>query len=180
VFGEGIALHDDRIVQLTWKSERAFIWDANTMAAKGEYRYSGSGWGLCHDGQQFVMSDGTSTLQLRDSSTFELTDTIELDAAATPFRNFGLNELECVGDEVFANIYEYREIARISLSQRKVTAWIDTRNLLNHPDVPQEMLSGARDLNGIAHIPDSGHLLLTGKRWPRVFEVSLEPDELFR
>lgn len=180
VFGEGIALHDDRIVQLTWQSERAFVWDARTLAAQGEHRYSGSGWGLCHDGQQFVMSDGSSTLQLRDSESFELTDTIELDAAATPFRNLRLNELECVGDEVFANVFEYREIARISLSQRKVTAWIDTRNLLNHADVPTDMLSEVRDLNGIAHIAESGHLLLTGKRWPRIFEVRLVPDDLFQ
>jgi len=180
VFGEGIALHDSRIVQLTWRSERAYIWDAQTMASRGHYEYTGSGWGLCHNGEQFVMSDGSNILQLRDSNSFELKDTIELDAASSPYRNLRFNELDCVGDEVFANIYEYRELARISLSQRKVTAWIDTRNLLSHPDVPQDNLSQTRDLNGIAHMPDTGHLLLTGKRWPRLFEVRVVPDLLFR
>jgi len=126
------------------------------------------------------MSDGTDELQLRDSDTFELTGTVKVQSDEMPIRFFRLNELECVDGDVFANIFEYREIVRISLSDGKVEAWIDTRNLLQHPDVSEESRNNALDLNGIAHMTESGHFLLTGKYWPRLFEVRFIPDDLFR
>jgi glutaminyl-peptide cyclotransferase len=180
VFAEGIALHDDRVVQLTLDSQQALVWDAQTLLPRDEYRYDGPGWGLCHNGRSFVMSDGSNVLQVRDSRTFEIIDRIEIGQAEAPFRFLRFNELECFGDDIYANVQQFREIARISLSKRALTAWIDTRNLLNHPDVPEEYRATALELNGIAHVAERDVFLVTGKLWPRIFEVRLVPDQLFQ
>ena len=180
-FGEGLAVDGDRLVQLTLSSERALIWDFADLKSLGELPYQGEGWGLCHDGSRFIMSDGTGSLQFRDSGDFSLLKTLDVSSnAGTQFRFLRLNELECVKGDVYANVFEYRELVRISLSTGAITAIIDTRNLLRHPDVPAGTDESALDLNGIAYVPESGHFLLTGKYWPRVFEVALVTDELFR
>lgn len=181
LFGEGLARHGDRLVQLTLSSGRALVWDLKSLKQVGDLPYQGEGWGLCHDGTHFVMSDGTSSLQIRNSETFAVEKTIAVHSnAATQFGFLRLNELECVGDDVFANVFEYRELVRISLASGEITAIIDTRSLLQHPDVSPGASDKALDLNGIAYVPESGHFLLTGKFWPRVFEVRFVEDELFR
>lgn len=181
LFGEGLARQGDRLVQLTLSSERALLWDVETLERVGELPYQGEGWGLCHDGRQFVMSNGTSTLQLRDSETFALLREVAVrPSPAAPFRFLRLNELECVGGDVIANVFEYRELVRIDLASGEIAAVIDTRSLLRHPDVPSDALDKALDLNGIAYVPETEHYLLTGKYWPLVFEVRLVDDPLFR
>jgi glutaminyl-peptide cyclotransferase len=181
LFGEGLARHGDRLVQLTLSSERALLWDTTSLERIGELSYQGEGWGLCHDGAHFVMSDGTNSLQIRDSETFAVVDTVEVHLnSATQFSSLRLNELECVDGNVFANALEFRELVRIAPSRGEITAIIDTRNLLLHPDVAPELIEKALDLNGIAYVAETGHFLITGKYWPRVFEVRLVDDQLFR
>jgi len=181
MFGEGLARHGDRLVQLTLNSGRALVWDLTSLKQVGDLPYQGEGWGLCHNGSHFVMSDGTNSLQIRNSETFALEKTVAVHSnAATQFAFLRLNELECVGADVIANVFEYRELIRISLASGEITAIIDTRSLLKHADVGPGTSDKALDLNGIAYVPESGHFLLTGKFWPRVFEVRFVEDELFR
>jgi glutaminyl-peptide cyclotransferase len=181
LFGEGLAVSADRLVQLTLSSERALIWDRASLEPVGELAYQGEGWGLCHDGKRFVMSDGTDTLQLRDTESFAPLGTVKVRSrAATQFAALRLNELECVDGNVFANVFRYRELVRIDMTTGEITAIVDTRNLLQHADVPPASVDQALDLNGVAYVAETGHFLLTGKYWPRVFEVRLVKDELFR
>jgi glutaminyl-peptide cyclotransferase len=167
-FAEGIALSDNRLVQLTWRSETAFVYALADFASVGQFSYQGQGWGLCHDGTHFLMSDGTDTLTLRDGDTFAVVDRISVRSDGEPVR--GLNELECVGDSVYANVYQTDRIVRIQKATGKVTTVVDASGLLS----PIERL-GADVLNGIAHNPDSGSFLLTGKLWPKLFEVRFVP-----
>jgi len=181
LFGEGLARQGDRLVQLTLSSGRALLWDLKSLERVGDLAYQGEGWGLCHDGKQFVMSNGTSTLQIRDAETFAVQREVEVHTTgSSPFRFLRLNELECVDGDVVANVFEYRELVRIDSASGEVTAIIDTRDLLRHSDAPPEATDRALDLNGIAYMPESGHYLLTGKYWPRVFEVRFVDDPLFR
>ena len=180
VFAEGLAVEGDRLVQLTWQSGRALEWSKRTMELMREYTYPGEGWGLCSDGRQFVMSDGSDVLQLRDLVTFELIGTLKVHVEGIELRALRLNELECVDGAVFANVYEYRQIVRISLRDGEATAWIDTHNLLQQGGAPAEGGVPALDLNGIAYVPERESFLLTGKNWPWVFEVEWIPDQLFQ
>jgi len=171
LFGEGLALVDNRLIQLTWKEGRALVWNMDSFTIEREHSYEGEGWGLCHDGVQLWMSDGSSTLQRRDSETFELLGTLSVNYQGSPVDE--LNELECVGSDVFANVWQFDHIVRIDTRTGQVTAWIETGDLLSHPDVEA---TGMEDvLNGIAFIPERERLLLTGKLWPRSFEVELVP-----
>jgi glutaminyl-peptide cyclotransferase len=162
----------DRLIQLSYDSGRAFVWDKSTFALVGEFRYEGQGWGLCFNGTQLVMSDGTDVLQLRDPTSFAVVGRLPVRKRGLPVTN--LNELECVGGDVYANIFEQRHIAQIELSTGKVTNWIDTFHLIELSGLRAD-ISMAHGLNGIAYIPDRNRLLLTGKRWPAVFEVDLQP-----
>lgn len=164
LFGEGLAAADGRLVQLTWTSGRALLWSVPGLAPAGERRYTGEGWGLCFDGRQFVMSDGSDRLVRRDARTFEPIGAIAVRDAHGPVAR--LNELECVGDAIYANVWQTSRIARIDARTGDVTAWIDAAGLLT-PDEQRR----ADVLNGIAYVPSSGHFVLTGKLWPRAFEV---------
>ena len=132
VFAEGLAAVGQRLVQLSYQEGRAFLWEKSSFAPQGELAYAGEGWGLCHDGSRFVMSDGTDTLQVRATDSFEVVARVPVRKRGLPLE--GLNELECVGGDVFANIHQQRHIARIQLSTGTVTAWIDTGNLLARSD----------------------------------------------
>jgi glutaminyl-peptide cyclotransferase len=180
-FGEGLARHGNQLVQLTLSSEQALVWDLETLEQVGNLSYRGEGWGLCHDGKQFVVSNGTSLLQIRDSNTFALLREIEVRMTGTlQFTSLRLNELECFDHDVLANVLAYREIVRINLESGEITEIIDTRNLLLNPHVSPEAIDGALDLNGIAYVPETGNHLLTGKYWPLIFEVRFVEDPLFR
>lgn len=165
LFGEGLAVADDRLVQLTWKSGRALLWSAEGLSPEGELRYAGEGWGLCHDGRELVMSDGSDRLVRRDARTLEPVGELRVRAGSRPVRD--LNELECAEGLVYANVWRSPRIARIDGRTGRVTAWIDASGLLTAEEARR-----AGELNGIARLP-SGRFVLTGKHWPRAFEVEL-------
>ncbi len=168
VFAEGLARVDDRLIQLTWHDEVAYVYDLETFERRGEFSYQGEGWGLCYDGERLVMSDGSDELTFRDPGTFEELGHVAVTKVGRPVRR--LNELECAQGSVYANNWQRDEIVRIDPATGRVTASI-------HVGMPLER-SERRDidvLNGIAYLPDSDRFLLTGKLWPAAFEVVFEP-----
>jgi glutaminyl-peptide cyclotransferase len=144
------------------------VWNLRTLQGEKEFAYPGEGWGLCFDGGHLVMSDGSDRLTLRDPDSFAKLGEIAVRRAGQPVRN--LNELECVGGTVYANVWQDTHVARIDMRSGEVTAWLDAAELLS----PEEK-RGADVLNGIAYLPTTGHLLLTGKLWPKIFEVEIAP-----
>jgi len=169
VFGEGLALAAGHLIQLSWRSGKAFVWDLDTFEPVREHEYRGEGWGLCYDGRRLIMSDGSAWLTFRDPDTFEQVGEVRVMRAGRPVRR--LNELECVDGLVYANVWMTDDIARIDPETGNVVAWIDASGLL-----PAAERQGTEDvLNGIAYRADTGHLLLTGKLWPKIYEVELIP-----
>lgn len=168
VFGEGLALVDDRLIQLTWRAGLAFVSDLGTLEERSTLRYRGEGWGLCYDGTALVMSDGSSMLEFRDPASMELLGEVTVLKNGHPVRK--LNELECVDSEIYANVWQSTEILRIDRKTGRVTATIDASGLLSRIEAMR-----ADVLNGIAYKPESKTFLLTGKLWPHVFEVELVP-----
>lgn len=164
-FAEGLALWGDRLLQLTWRENTCFIWDAVTFAADGSFPYSGEGWGLTHDGRRLIMSDGSATLSFRDPDTFVELGSVEVTDDGGPVTL--LNELEWIRGEVFANKFTTDLIARIDPGTGEVIAWIDLTGLLD--PVPP----GANVLNGIAWDDDGERLFVTGKWWPYLYEIEL-------
>jgi glutaminyl-peptide cyclotransferase len=166
LFGEGLALVHDRLIQLTWRSGMAVVSDLDTLARRETLRYPGEGWGLCFDGKALAMSDGSSILEFRDPESMALLREVTVMKNGHPVRR--LNELECVGSDIYANIWQREEIVRIDGRTGRVTATIDASGLLS----PAQRFR-ADVLNGIAYKPDSETFLLTGKLWPQLFEVEL-------
>jgi glutaminyl-peptide cyclotransferase len=161
LFGEGLAHVDGRLIQLTWKAGRALVYDLATLTVVDELTYEGEGWGLCHDGDRLVMSDGSSRLTFRDPATFDVNGTVEVTNGGAPLS--ALNELECVDGAVYANIWRTDQIVRIDPSTGRVDAVIEAGSL----DRP----ASAGVLNGIAHDPETDRFRLTGKNWPAAYEV---------
>jgi glutaminyl-peptide cyclotransferase len=169
VFGEGLALVGQRFVQLSWQEQRAFVFDRGSFALEREHAYEGEGWGLCYDGRRLVMSNGSSRLQFRDPETFERIGEVQVLDRGIPLER--LNELECVGGDVYANVWLTQRIARIDAATGTVTGLIDVDGILALPGVGDT--SGIDVLNGIAYVPERERFLITGKYWPNVFEVEL-------
>ncbi len=167
-FGEGLEVVGERLVQLTWQEMTAFIWDANTLELLGTYQYEGEGWGLCAFEDRLVMSDGSSRLTFRNLDTFEVIGMVEVTRDGEPVVR--LNELECVEEVVFANVWYSEEILVISPESGLVLASIDASTLRSH--LPTD---GPDVLNGIAHDSQRDVFYLTGKLWPQMFEVRIEP-----
>jgi glutaminyl-peptide cyclotransferase len=167
-FGEGLALVGRRLIQLTWRAGIAFVSDVATLQEQETLRYAGEGWGLCYDGTALVMSNGSSSLDFRDPETMELRRKLKVTKDGRPVEE--LNELECVGKEIYANVWRHDEILRIDPATGRVTASIDASGLLTRAESRR-----ADVLNGIAYKPDSKTFLLTGKLWPQIFEVDFEP-----
>ena len=165
-FGEGIVVRKDELLQLTYKTEIGFVYDRLTFAPKRTFKYQGEGWGLTDNGQHLIMSDCSDRLRLLDPATLKELRRIAVTAAGTPVNN--LNELEWVKGEVFANIWQTDYIARIDPATGRVTGWIDLRGLLS----PRERAK-TDVLNGIAYDAAGDRLFVTGKWWPRVFEIKL-------
>jgi glutaminyl-peptide cyclotransferase len=163
-FAEGLALVGERLIQLTWQEHVAFEYDRATFSPLGRLTYTTEGWGICYDGARLVMSDGSDTLSLRDPATFAMTGHVSVTLNGHP--QAALNELECVGAEVFANIWRSDAIVRIDPRTGAVTAVIDASGLLT----PAERTT-ADVLNGIAYDASRGTFLITGKLWPKLFEV---------
>lgn len=167
-FAEGLARVDSRLIQLTWKEEIAFVYDLDTLERVGELEYSGEGWGLCYDGAALYMSDGSSTLVRRDPETFEVE--AEIPVTRNGFSVRQLNELECVGDHIYANVFPTNEIVRIDKRTGTVTGLIDGYSLRLAARPPSETDAV---LNGIAFVPETGVFLVTGKLWPVVLAIRI-------
>ncbi len=174
-FAEGLALtHDNRLVQLTWKEQTAFVYNPDTFARIGTFSYSGEGWGLCYDNDSrtFYMSNGSASLAERDSKTFDVTRQIPVTLDGQPILN--LNELECVGDPVYANVWLTDQIMRIDKKTGNVTGVIDASGLISAAERAQAGTNGV--LNGIAYDPQTQTFYITGKLWPWIFDVQFVPD----
>ncbi|MFP7366560.1 glutaminyl-peptide cyclotransferase [Corynebacterium callunae] len=167
-FGEGITKAGDIIWQLTWNEGVAFKRDATTLEELERINYEGEGWGLCTSGDQLIMSDGSSQLQVRDADTFEQLSTIDVTLEGKPVES--LNELECVDGEVYANIFTETDIVRIDQETGVVNAVIDASSLPNNAVQDIDNV-----LNGIAFDPESENFYLAGKRWPDLYEVRFIP-----
>jgi len=165
-YGEGLALVDDRFLQLTWKDGLALVWDAATLSHTGSFSYTGEGWGLCYDGARLVQSDGSSTLTFRDPATFAILGTLPVTLQGQPVDQ--LNELECVDGSVWSNVWETPWIVRIDAQTGAITGALDTTGIIAaDPGVDPNYL------NGIAYDAASDTFLLTGKLWPSMFEVRI-------
>lgn len=175
-FAEGLALVDDRLIQLTWQEQTALIWDAETFEQVGEFSYETEGWGLCYDDEVLWLSDGSPNLFSHDPETFEPIDSIEVTLAGEPVPQ--LNELECVGDVIWANVWQTPYILRIDKTSGEVTGIVDGRPLVTE-EIYNAWASGAV-LNGIAWIPERETFLITGKNWPVTYEVTFAPTEAGR
>jgi glutaminyl-peptide cyclotransferase len=165
-FGEGITVWGDTLVQLTWQSEVGFVYDLKTFKQSKTFNYTGEGWGLTHDGKRLIMSDGSAALRFLDPVTFKETGRITVREGAAPVDR--LNELEFVRGEILANVWQTHRIARISPATGTVLGWIDLTGLLD-----QQELSRVDVLNGIAYDATGDRLFVTGKWWPKLFEIKI-------
>ncbi len=167
VFGEGLTLLGGEMFVLTWKAGTAYVFEPDAFKPLRTFSYQGEGWGLTNDGSQLIMSDGSSDLKFIDPKDFSVVRTLEVRDGDTPVKN--LNELEMIDGQIFANVYLTDRIARIPPESGQVTGWLDLRGLKNQLD-PR---GRAEVLNGIAHDTATGHLLVTGKYWPQMFEIKI-------
>ena len=170
LFGEGITFWDNRLLSLTWKDHFGYVFDLGTFTVKQRYSYEGEGWGLTRNDREVILSDGTAELRFLDPRSLLETHRVRVTANGKPIDQ--LNELEWVKGEVFANIWQTDRIARINPVNGKVVGWIDLTGLLpaadrvpNYTDV----------LNGIAYDAATDRLFVTGKLWPKLFEIRLKP-----
>lgn len=168
-FAEGIALLNNKIYQLTWQHQVGFIYNADTFEQVGKFNYSGEGWGLTTDGHSLILSDGSNRIRFLDPDSFHVTKTIAVVDGNLPVNE--LNELEYVNGEIYANIWHDNRIVTIDPQTGRITGWIDLTGLLPPGDVQDEEAV----LNGIAYEQAGNRLFVTGKLWPRLFEIKLKP-----
>lgn len=172
-FAEGLTDWGNRLIQLTWQTNVGLVYDLSTFALSRTFAYPGEGWGLTHDGSRLILSDGQAAGELRflSPTTFKETGRVTVRDDSGPVAR--LNELEFVRGEVFANVWLTDRIARIDPATGRVTGWIDLAGLL-----PPSMRSGHDAvLNGIAYDAAGDRLFVTGKYWPRLFEIKLERQQ---
>ena len=169
-FGEGLAVIGPRAYLLTWKSQKGFIYDADTFEQQGEFAYEGEGWGLTTDGKMLIMSDGTDRIRFIDPKSSAVVRTIKVVSSGQPLDR--LNELEWIKGEIFANVWRTDTVVRIDPMTGVVRGIIDFSHLLP----PEDRRPETDILNGIAYDPEYDRLFVTGKCWPKVFEVRLKPQ----
>lgn len=172
-FAEGLTDWKNRLIQITWQSGTALTYDLESFEGTGEFSYRGEGWGITHDGHKLIMSDGSATLRYLDPETHQETGTLEVTYEGKPLAN--LNELEFVRGRILANVWQSNSIVVIDPASGRVTAQIDLPNLLTASDrtTPVDVL------NGIAYDPKKDRLFVTGKFWPKLFEIHLKKTSLF-
>jgi glutamine cyclotransferase len=166
-FAEGLTLFNGKIYQLTWKGEKGFVYDPQTFQKTGEFSYEGEGWGLTHDADSLILSDGSHRLRFLDPNTYQLKRTVSVTDRGRPVQE--LNELEYVKGEIYANVWHQDRVARIDPQTGRVTGWIDLAGLLR----AGETTDPEAVLNGIAYDERGDRLFVTGKLWPKLFEVRL-------
>lgn len=168
-FGEGITILNNTLYQLTWQNQKCFTYDITQgLQLKGEFNYIGEGWGLCNDGNQLIMSDGSERITFRNPETFEISHTIEVYNNQGPI-NY-LNELEYINGKIYANVWTTNAVIVIDPTSGKVLQEIDATNLVKEGQGAGEVL------NGVAHNNATGKTYMTGKNWSKLFEVQfIEP-----
>ncbi|MFA9409318.1 MAG: glutaminyl-peptide cyclotransferase [Candidatus Dadabacteria bacterium] len=166
-FGEGITIVDDKIIQLTWRSKKGFVYDKDSLKLLRTFSYQTQGWGITYDGKYLILSDGSNILYFMDPKSFVVVGKLEV------YDDNGevskLNELEYINGEIYANIWGKDLIARINPKTGFVSSWIELDGLLSKEDKKK----GVDVLNGIAFNPQNGTLLVTGKLWPKIFEIEI-------
>ncbi|MFL6216695.1 MAG: glutaminyl-peptide cyclotransferase [Blastocatellia bacterium] len=168
LFGEGVALVGDRLIQLTWTTKRGFVYDRDSFKLLREFSYDTEGWGITYDGKNLVMSDGTSTLTYLDPETFQPVRRINVTWNGRPQDQ--LNELEYIEGEIWSNVWQTNYILRIDPESGRVKSYLDLKNLL----APQ-LRTGSEDvLNGIAYDAQAKRIFVSGKLWPRLFEIRVK------
>jgi glutaminyl-peptide cyclotransferase len=170
-FAEGLTDWKNTLVQLTWQSHVALVYDRSTFHLLRTFTYTGEGWGLTHDTKALILSDGTATLRFFDPETFKEVRRITVKDNGKPVTE--LNELEYIHGEIYANVWHTDRIARISPATGRVLGWIDLKGLM-----PRSQLTDDEAvLNGIAYDPAHNRLFVTGKLWPKIFEIALLPGK---
>jgi glutaminyl-peptide cyclotransferase len=167
-FGEGLAVVNDSLVQLTWENKIGFIYDKQTFNLKGNFSYSTEGWGLTFNGTDLVMSDGTANLYFLDPTTFQRIGEVSVHDGNNSITN--INELEYINGDIYANIWLQQKIAIINPQTGMVKGWIDLTGIYqsNNPDDV---------LNGIAYDSQTKNLFITGKEWPNLYQISITPEK---
>ncbi|WP_298159039.1 glutaminyl-peptide cyclotransferase [Brevundimonas sp.] len=166
-FGEGLTAVGDRILTLTWQGGHGFVWDIDDLEPAGTFSYSGEGWGLTHDDTRVILSDGTASLRFLDPVTLQQTGSVPVTYMGRPLNM--LNELEFIDGEVWANVWQTSFIVRINPATGAVTGVIDLTGIL--PDPVANPIDDV--LNGIAWDAANRRLFVTGKNWPKLFEIRL-------
>ncbi len=169
-FAEGLERVNDKLIQITWRSGVAFLYDLKTFERQKVFNYDGEGWGICYDGEYLYMSDGSTKLFKRDPESFELISSVTVEQNGNAIRD--LNELECIGDFIYANVWHTDRILKINKDSGNVVAEIDASNLLT----PEQRRALNREavLNGIAYNAETENFYITGKLWPKLFEVKFK------
>jgi len=171
-FGEGLALYDEKLFQLTWREGTGFIYDLEDFSLIDQFSYQTEGWGLTYNGKRLIMSDGSNMLYFLDPDSLQITGNIEVTFMGEAVVR--LNELEYVRGEIYANIWQTDTIARIDPQSGDILGWIDLSGIL-----PEDLRTPETDvLNGIAFDQENDRLFITGKRWPRLYEIRLLPSAL--
>jgi glutamine cyclotransferase len=166
-FAEGITILGDKLFQLTWQTQKGFVYDLKKLKPEAEFTYEGQGWGLTHDNQSLIMSDGTNRIRFLDPNSFQVQRTISVYENGQPLTE--INELEFIKGEIYANIWKTDRIVRIDPTTGKINAWVDMTGLHHQGDnrVPENCL------NGIAYDAEGDRLFVTGKRWAYMYEIRL-------
>ncbi|HEX8365297.1 MAG TPA: glutaminyl-peptide cyclotransferase [Allosphingosinicella sp.] len=168
LFGEGIVNWGDEILSITWQDGMGFRWDRRSFRQTGRWSYAHEGWGLTQNGRHIIMSDGSPTLRFLDPATMREVRRITVTSAGRPVAR--LNELEYVNGEILANVWMSSRIARIDPGSGRVTGWIDLAALAAEAGANEDSV-----LNGIAYDAERDRLFVTGKYWPRLYEIDLVP-----
>ena len=171
LFGEGVTIFGNKIIQLTWQSRLGFVYDKDSFEPQQVFNYPTEGWGITHDGQRLIMSDGSATLYFWEPETLEEIGRIEVYDDNGPVLR--LNELEYIQGEIYANIWQTNRIARIDPQTGRVIGWIELAGLLS----PEDLSQPVNVLNGIAYDAQNDRLFVTGKLWPKLFEIELISPE---
>ena len=169
-FAEGMTIFQGKIFQLTWKSHKCFVYDPESFKLEGELAYEGEGWGLTHDDQYLIMSDGTNRIRFVEQAGFKVTRTISVFDDGHPLAD--LNELEYVKGEIYANVWQSDRIVRIDPRSGDILGWIDLTGLLSTENYGRPV----DVLNGIAYDAERERLFVTGKLWPRLYEIRLKRE----
>jgi glutaminyl-peptide cyclotransferase len=168
IFGEGFTVLNSKIIQLTYKTEIGYIYDFATLRQQSTFQYKGEGWSLTNDGSQIYMDDGTSQIRVWDPATLQEKKRIRVHDGARAIEE--VNELEWVRGEIYANVWKTEKIVRISPADGRVLGWIDLKGIL-----PASDREGIDVLNGIAYDAEGDRLFVTGKLWPKLFEIKIVP-----